>query len=385
MPQCRYCQQLNTLCTFCVNRLFERHSGAQARALRRVAWVLCRGADPTLLEKADHELGIAVARIAVEARRRAPSSPVAGEAAIWCAYYAAVRRYEQRVSLVPSAVEFLARLNGAIMQRRYYRRFLRSHHVDIRRGVWRSLPVPASVHKEAILLHTFSHQWYQGILQNGLLAVLQAQRAWQDPQSTLRAGALAMRHTFLQGLAWQIGYCRHIPIPQVQDWATLALSGWVRPQIRVYPCHRQALREFGEAPRTVLLEWLPEWVCEAFHNGVQTPTELLETVRRYLDKVRPKAPRRTRSTPQSQGQNPKRPRRPQQPLALETWAVQEATLLDVSALQASTKLSPKESLVLGLRNQGWKLREIAAQRGVDVGTIKKEERSAQRLNCSYTE
>jgi DNA-directed RNA polymerase specialized sigma24 family protein len=46
--------------------------------------------------------------------------------------------------------------------------------------------------------------------------------------------------------------------------------------------------------------------------------------------------------------------------------------LDCSASKERVKLSTKESLVLELRLQGWKIREIAAQPGVEVGTIKRE-------------
>ena len=51
---------------------------------------------------------------------------------------------------------------------------------------------------------------------------------------------------------------------------------------------------------------------------------------------------------------------------------QEAIRLDINTLKERVKLSPAELRVLELRQQGWKIREIAAQRGVKDGTVKRE-------------
>jgi DNA-binding NarL/FixJ family response regulator len=131
------------------------------------------------------------------------------------------------------------------------------------------------------------------------------------------------------------------------------------------------LSEFGD-PRTVLLEFLRGYIRGAHHDGAHTPGELVKAVRRCLDKTVKKAYRRARSSQQSQGESSQRSRRKHQPKALETWEAQEAIRLDVNTLKESAKLSAKESLVLELQQQGWKIREIAARRGVKVGTVKRE-------------
>jgi DNA-binding NarL/FixJ family response regulator len=139
----------------------------------------------------------------------------------------------------------------------------------------------------------------------------------------------------------------------------------------MFSSHRMVLSEFGD-PRTVLRELLRGWIWDVHHGGAQTPGELLKGVRHCLDKVRKKSSRGARSPRQSQGQSSQRSRRKQQPKALETWEVQEAIRLDVNTLKESAKLSAKQSLVWELKQQGWKNREIAARRGVTVGTVKQE-------------
>src|SRR5262249_38976015 len=131
------------------------------------------------------------------------------------------------------------------------------------------------------------------------------------------------------------------------------------------------LSEFGD-PRTMLLAWLPGYIEGAHHDGAHTPGALVKAVRRCLDKTVKKAYRRARSSQQSQGESSQRARRKHYPKALETWETQEAIRLDVNTLKENAKLGAKESLVWELRQQGWKIREIAAHRRVTVGTVKKD-------------
>ena len=333
--------------------------------------------NPAPVLQAWHELVNALARIQIvpdrfSLTRPSLARPGAAEAAIWKASRPVIARYQQQVPLDAPAWEYLKLLGDALVRCEDSRRLLLTRfHYDARHGVLYSKRVLVRPYREAALDTLLHYRQYENVFHSCLLAVRAAQQAGHNLQNTLQVAVRAMRTALFEGIEWQIMFSHQFASAACLEITTLMLAGWVRPQLRMYPSHRKALSESGE-PRTVLEGWLPGWVWDATHDGVQTPRELVKAVRHRLDAVRQKSPRRTRATIHSQGQSAQRSRRQSQPRALEGWQSQEEMRLDCSASKERVKLSTKESLVLELRLQGWKIREIAAQPGVEVGTIKRE-------------
>jgi hypothetical protein len=384
MPQCEDCQRPlesyeSLLCRFCQARLFEWGDWPKVRTLFERIWFIVWAADPRPLSIAWHKFTVTTFEVIVHIQRThqrstSPASHVECAAAVWRAYFSGVRQYEAHPNEGSRALEFYMLLIRAIAMRRHYRRYLQQRfHFDVRRGKRRGPKLSRGTSYDLMLFTqgVIFYSLYEGVFHACLQAVSKAQEERKDLLTTLREAVTAMREALFQSMAEFMMRTLKSSLPWMEAAAMMNLSGWVRPQIRMYWSNLKALSEVGD-PRTVLAECLPGWVWDATHNGVDLPSELLKTVRHSLDAMRQKSSRGARSIPQSQGQNSQRSRRKQQPKALETWQAQEEMRLDVSALKENAKLSPMESLVWELRQQGWKVREIAAERGVDIGTIKTE-------------
>ena len=133
MPQCNDCQrhevpEHSTLCTYCQVRHFEHNALPPVHALCVLVLPLALNEDPTSLFHAWHNLVTTLAQIPIAPDRFALSnmplaSQVAAEAAIWKAYYPAIARYQQQVSLDAPAWEFLKLFKDA-NERRDYSAFL---------------------------------------------------------------------------------------------------------------------------------------------------------------------------------------------------------------------------------------------------------------------
>src|SRR5262249_42648381 len=129
------------------------------------------------------------------------------------------------------------------------------------------------------------------LFQSGMLAVGKAQRAWKDPQSTIRAAVVAMRETLFDGLGRQAGTLTGVPISASQGWSICILAGWVGAEIRLKDNPRLAaalrneLTTRGEHSRSTYDESckrLPANAYRAWHEGDWETLVQLRTRIAYL-------------------------------------------------------------------------------------------------------
>ena len=303
------------------------------------------------------------------------------EARRWRVYQNGRARYEDLAKTVSPFLEFMVLLRGyAIPMRRLYRRDLRRRfHCDVRR--WRSRgPRHRSLSKaevEAMGEVVDAYHIGDDMFISALMAVKTAERGGRNCEEACIEAVTAMRRAMFESTIESTANRIVSEDPLESRDATMQLAGWVRSQIRLFPSHRAVLRTASDL-HTVFSGILPELVSSAYRDNGGPPSELLQTVRRRVDQLRQRSPRRGRP-PQHDSKRDTIEASKQHPAAtLEDWQAQEELRLNVKQLTVDAKLSPQEARVLDLRVDGQKFKDIAADLGVTLGTVTQQFYRAQK-------
>jgi DNA-directed RNA polymerase specialized sigma24 family protein len=202
--------------------------------------------------------------------------------------------------------------------------------------------------------------------------VLKAREAERGFYGILTEAVAAMRAVMFESGPEIAGRGMNLSFPGFCEDAAVNLSGWARPQIKMFPSVRQALGEEGE-PRTVLRKRLPEYALQAHSAGAREPSELLEHIRRLFNQTRRTQPKRSlhnASESMLEGREAYRNRKQNAPSALEEWYAKQEALQRLDALIPRAGLSPREAEFLSLSRSGLSYSAIASHKGVKVGTVK---------------
>jgi DNA-directed RNA polymerase specialized sigma24 family protein len=174
----------------------------------------------------------------------------------------AVQQYEKAVPREAPAAEFCFLLRIAVDKLLYYLQRLRTSQTTL----------------EAVF-DTCGFEHYDRIFLAGLRIVGDApimQLTTAPRQEILQQAVEAMRQALYEGLVWQVGYAMNIPIPEVQDWAAVAFSGWMASKISL--AHNSRLKEsltkelgmrgeYTQSLRSELFERLPANTYRAWREG----------------------------------------------------------------------------------------------------------------------
>lgn len=269
-----------------------------------------------------------------------------------------------------------------ILQRRRYRRQLRQwFRVDMQRDrVLRKNPFPLLPKERELFDVTFQSYWqYEVAFCTCLAAMLKAKKEGRRRVEIAETGVQAMAD-LLQDRPRFIALTLDAPDVASQERATILLSGFIKPQIRLYGSLRRVLGEAGD-PRTVLNEMLPGFVTEAYRAGTKDTGALVRHVRRLLDQTRRKGRKKAQhNVPEPESLEARRTRKRNAPDQMEEWYTKQEAAGLLEALIPRARLSPGEAEYLSLHRRGLSYSAIATQKKVHRGTVSKTlSRATQKL------
>jgi hypothetical protein len=193
----------------------------------------------------------------------------------------AIQRYKKAVSRDAPAAEFVLLFQTAFVERKRYLHRLMTPQTT-REAFFDTLAFERD-HRvfESCFFAIEDARQHTEDLQ---VLLRQAVEAMRQAVEAMRQAVEAMRQTLFEGLPWQTGACIAFPIPEVQGWATLALSGWIASQIsfKHNPRLREVLRkelairgEYAQSSQSELYERLPANTYRAWREREwQTLAEL---------------------------------------------------------------------------------------------------------------